>query len=323
MYYSYSGKMDDNHTSDQLSGSNNPFFSVILPTYNRAHLLGKTIESIVVQIFQSWELIIIDDGSTDSTRQKVKAFRDTRIRYIYQQNQERSAARNTGIKSSKGQYVCFIDSDDYYLPMHLESFNKKIVSENYPEAVFYCDTFEDINGKLVRFRGPDIEAKNNIEWVVQSILGTPRTCVHHKIFEKHLFNPAIRVGEDIDLWVRIFKEYPVMYNKDCTVVFVSHKERTVDIGNETSCIEHIGLIKKIILEDKERYISETVRKKILANAWFRLAQHYDYVGRKWKSFWAYFRSLTIDPSTRLKEKVYQMIQQFFLSKMLLSLLRNQ
>ena len=89
----------------------NPFFSIIIPTYNREHILTKTIKSVVNQKFNDWELIVIDDGSTDNTKDLVNKFskNDNRIKYIYQDNQERSAARNNGIKNSKKNVQKFLD----------------------------------------------------------------------------------------------------------------------------------------------------------------------------------------------------------------------
>ncbi len=290
-----------------------PFFTVIIPTYNRAHLIKRPIESVIAQTFPSWELIIVDDGSTDNSEQAVKSFSDNRIRYIFQKNQERSAARNTGIQNAQGQYICFLDSDDYYLPNHLESFRKKIEAENFPVAVIYCDTVEDNNGKLIRAPAPVIHARNNVEWVVQMTLGTPRTCTHRSILEKHRFDPSITVGEDVDLWVRALKEYPVIYNNDCTVAFVSHGGRTVDISSERSFKAHVSLMEKIISEDTDGYISGTVRRAILSNAWFRMGQHYNFSGKRAKTFTAFFRSLMIAPLVRTKEKLYLLLQQFFLT----------
>ena len=87
--------------------------SIVLPTYNRSVFLKNTINSILDQTFKNWELVIIDDGSTDNTRKIVSSFLvDKRIKYIYQKNQERSAARNTGINRSTGDYICFVDSDE-------------------------------------------------------------------------------------------------------------------------------------------------------------------------------------------------------------------
>ena len=221
-----------------------PFFTVIIPTYNRAELIRRPIESVIAQTFDSWELIIVDDGSTDNTEQVVKSYQDARIRYIFQQNLERSAARNTGIKNSRGRYICFLDSDDYYLPDHLASFHQKIVSEHLPVAVLYCDTYEDCDGKLILHKTTPIQARNDVERAVQMIIGIPRTCVHRQIFDKHLFDPAITVGEDVELWSRALKDYPLIFNDAATVVFVTHGGRTVHIGNVKSFKAHLALTEK-------------------------------------------------------------------------------
>jgi glycosyltransferase involved in cell wall biosynthesis len=110
-----------------------PFFSIILPTYNRASFLSRSIGSVLIQDFQDWELLIIDDGSTDHTKEIVNSFNDQRIKYIYQENSERSAARNHGIKLATAEWICFLDSDDEYLQEHLKIFHKEIESNETPK----------------------------------------------------------------------------------------------------------------------------------------------------------------------------------------------
>lgn len=110
-----------------------PFFSIIIPTYNRAHRLPKAIASILDQTFEDYELIIIDDASTDKTEELIKTYNDPRIHYIKNEtNQERCNSRNTGIKAAKGEYICFLDSDDYHLPHHLETLAKAINENSLP-----------------------------------------------------------------------------------------------------------------------------------------------------------------------------------------------
>ena len=95
--------------------------SVIITTYNRAHLVGKAIKSVLNQTFQDFELIVVDDGSTDNTEEVINSFNDTRIRYIrHKINKGGNAARNTGLRNSKGEYIAFLDSDDEWLPEKLE-----------------------------------------------------------------------------------------------------------------------------------------------------------------------------------------------------------
>ena len=82
-----------------------PFFSVVIPTYNRATLITKAIDSVLLQSFPDWELIIVDDGSSDNTKEVISNYNDSRIQYHYKENNERSAARNRGIELCKGLYV--------------------------------------------------------------------------------------------------------------------------------------------------------------------------------------------------------------------------
>jgi glycosyltransferase involved in cell wall biosynthesis len=99
-----------------------PFFSIILPTFNRAHLLKRALDSVLSQSFTDWELLIVDDGSSDNTREVVQIYLlDPRISYSFEVNSGPAMARNRGIASARGEYITFIDSDDEYLPEHLQT----------------------------------------------------------------------------------------------------------------------------------------------------------------------------------------------------------
>ena len=99
----------------------NPLISVIMPTYNRSTIAGNAAISVLQQSYNNIELIIVDDGSSDGTKDIIKALNDTRIKYIrHETNKGGSAARNTGIKSSKGDYLSFIDDDNIWMPEILE-----------------------------------------------------------------------------------------------------------------------------------------------------------------------------------------------------------
>src|ERR1035437_9611740 len=104
-----------------LSTIRPPFFSIILPTFNRARLVGHAIENVLHQVFSDWELLIVDDGSRDDTFTIIRPFvlQDERIRYHYARNQGLAMVRNQGLLMSRGKYITFLDSDDEYLPEHL------------------------------------------------------------------------------------------------------------------------------------------------------------------------------------------------------------
>jgi glycosyltransferase involved in cell wall biosynthesis len=104
-----------------MSKGGSPAVSAIIPAYNRAHTVGRAIQSVLDQTFQDLEIIVVDDGSTDGTKAIVEAFRDPRIRYLrHERNRGAAAARNTGIRASHGEYLAFLDSDDEWLPHKLE-----------------------------------------------------------------------------------------------------------------------------------------------------------------------------------------------------------
>ena len=97
-----------------------PFFSVIIPTYNRQAFLKKSVDSVLAQTFPDFELIIIDDGSNDGTDKLISSYNDKRIIYKYQQNNGVASARNNGIKRSSGKFIAFLDSDDYWTKKKLK-----------------------------------------------------------------------------------------------------------------------------------------------------------------------------------------------------------
>src|SRR5690606_37292864 len=108
-----------------------PLFSIIIPAYNRADLISGTLDSVFAQTERDYEVIVVDDGSTDATAEVVKSYGDC-VRYVYQENAGPGAARNRGIQQSTGQYVVFLDSDDRWFPWTLETYRFAIETHGYP-----------------------------------------------------------------------------------------------------------------------------------------------------------------------------------------------
>jgi len=106
-----------------------PFFSIVIPTYNRAQLVRESIDSALAQSFSDFEIVIVDDGSTDDTESIVKAISSNRILYYKKENSERGAARNFGIEKANGKYVVFMDSDDQMMTNHLETLHKHLAQK--------------------------------------------------------------------------------------------------------------------------------------------------------------------------------------------------
>jgi len=125
------------------------FFSVIIPVYNRSHLLGETIDTVLAQSYPHFEILIVDDGSTEDIKLVLdkKYSNEPRVNYFRKQNEERGAARNFGLKQAKGDYAVFFDSDDFMKPHYLEMLNKIILEK--PEVKLLAAKYNyDNNGKI-------------------------------------------------------------------------------------------------------------------------------------------------------------------------------
>lgn len=131
-----------------------PKVSVLVPTYNRAHLLDRCLNSILFQTYQNFEIIVVDDGSTDNTKEIINRFKDQSIRYFrHKQNRGEGAARNTGLKEARGDYIAFLDSDDEWLPEKLEKQMKIFERLSEKVGIVYTDSWK-INGNLKQYWHP-------------------------------------------------------------------------------------------------------------------------------------------------------------------------
>ena len=193
--------------------NNSPKVSIILPTYNRAHLIGRAIQSILNQTYQDFEIIIIDDGSKDDTEKIIRGFqeKDNRIKYIrFEENKGAAAARNAGIKMSKGEYITFQDSDDEWVIDKLEK-QMKVIETSSENIVVYCG-FWRIDGDEKTYI-PDIKISNregNIhkELLKGNFVDTPSILLPKKNLEKiGMFDENLLRLQDWDLSIRLSKYY--------------------------------------------------------------------------------------------------------------------
>lgn len=123
---------------------NNPFFSIVIPAYNRATFIVKTVQSVLSQTYQNFEVIIVDDGSTDNTSEIIKNnIKDIRVKYYYKENEERGASRNFGLQKSEGEYVFFFDSDDLMLSDHLSTLHS--YCQKYPHSNYLATKYMIMN----------------------------------------------------------------------------------------------------------------------------------------------------------------------------------
>jgi len=273
----------------------NPYFSIIIPTYNRANMLSKAIESVIDQSFSDWELIIIDDGSTDGTKQVVENFKQDRIKYIYQTNQERSAARNNGISNAGGKYICFLDSDDYYLPQRLELLYGEIFKQKEPLSMYFTGINFEKNHQLQRkAERSRTEYQNVFDFIVWSQIGVPQACISREILQKHYFNPLFTIAEDMELWFRIANEYPIIYLPgQFTVTATEHDERSVNVMKNNVFLE-VYKVYRYVLKKYNYPISKKTKRYICTDAYFGIARYYIYKKNRIMAFYSLLKSLIYD-----------------------------
>jgi glycosyltransferase involved in cell wall biosynthesis len=289
-----------------------PFFSIILPTYNRAHFLPKAIESVLKQTFTDWELIIVDDGSTDNSREVVNSFTDQRIRYIYQENQERSAARNNGIERANGEYICFLDSDDYYLENKLTNLFSSIQLANVSPAIWYDGLRIETESGIDDLPFPQRKNLSIFDFIISSTIFSHQICGSREIFEKYHFNPTIRIGEDMELWMRIANEFPfIPLDNSFETVIVEHDNRSVNLKKYNSAREQLDTLKSIFSKQPGLKVSSKLRKQVLSNCHFNISKYYMHNRIFYKAFIRVLRSIIIDPTNiQSRHRLYVLIQLF-------------
>lgn len=215
-----------------------PFFSIIIPTYNRAAFIETTLQSVLQQTYPHYEVIVIDNCSTDNTEEVLRPYiQSGQIRFIkHEQNYERARSRNTGMSAAKGDFVTFLDSDDLMYENNLKDAAAFALAN--PETKCFHNLYEfvDENRKVI-WHYPVPSLKNQLKAIAQ---GNFMTCIgdfiHHEIYQSYRFdtNPLVTGGEDWDFWLRVLADYKVGRIEKVNSGIVQHGGRSVNSQNINS-----------------------------------------------------------------------------------------
>ena len=204
-------------------------FSVVIPLYNKEHYIVNTIKSVLNQSFQDYELIVVDDGSKDNSYENASMVRSEKVQIIHQENQGVAVARNTGVENAKGEYIAFLDADDYWYPDYLHEINKLI--DEYPESDIYVTSYRIVMGNGKNHFPAHLSDESVLlpsYWITfknsYDIVWTSATTIRKTAIEKAgLFTPGEKIGQDLDLWARVARRNPLVayspqvcvdYNRD-------------------------------------------------------------------------------------------------------------
>lgn len=196
-------------------------FSVIIPLYNKEWAIARTLESVFAQTYVDFEVIVVDDGSTDRGAVVVEQFSDSRLKLLKQSNSGVSTARNNGVKKSQGEIICFLDGDDVWDKGHLAEIDR--LANKYPKARFYTDRYEvcyrsrpnvvpefpglyDYDGIVVNYAYA-CSGQHNV--VNSSTAAVDRDAL---LSMSSMFPEGVAIGEDLDLWLRLALRYPLAYS---------------------------------------------------------------------------------------------------------------
>lgn len=234
----------------------NPLVSVVITCYNQGEYLSRAIESVLKQSHKNTEIIVIDDGSTDET--KVVANSYPNINYVYQLNQGLSSARNKGIYNSKGEYIVFLDADDWLLPDAL-SINLKYLKQ-YKKAAFVSGGHLRVNRHREFIQNPTILVdKNHYCHLLEGNFIQMHGAVMYNrwVFEKFRFNVSLNSCEDYEMYLKIGRNYPFFHHTKPIAVYFIHEQ---SMSRNAAIILESALL---VLNNQRKFLSNTDEKKCL------------------------------------------------------------
>jgi glycosyltransferase involved in cell wall biosynthesis len=206
-----------------------PFFSIIITTYNRADKVIELVRSIYAQSFGDYELIIVDDGSTDDTKEKISPFINNKTHYFYIPNSERSYARNFGLRQSCGEYINYFDSDDRFYADRLDVVFSFIRSNDYPNVLFTHYNIVDERGKVLTTTQRHYHSFER-DLLFNNFLATGAVFLKREVAIANTFHDDNRIitAEDWELWLRILAKHPYVECKTKTFAIVQHENRSLE-----------------------------------------------------------------------------------------------
>jgi glycosyltransferase involved in cell wall biosynthesis len=244
-----------------------PKVSIILPLYNGAKWISQAIESVLAQTYKDFELIIVDDGSTDNSREIISSYQyDKRVHYIYQENRGFSSALNRGINESRGEYIGFIGQDDLYMQNKLKIQVKYLDKHKDVDLLHSNYYFIDSNGKVrgVRFiKIPKFTSKRKmIEYLfINNFIGFETVLIRRRCFDEvGLFDERMKAFSDHDMWLRIAGKFNIDYINAVLVKKRIHELQLSKIAIKECINDEFLMIRKAI--KMYPFLKRVVRKKV-------------------------------------------------------------
>jgi glycosyltransferase involved in cell wall biosynthesis len=258
------------------------------------------------QRFVNWDCLVVDDGSTDNTEHVITEYskKDSRFKYIYQKNSERSVARNNGADQATGEYLIFLDSDDSFELDHLMNLNKFIEDCSEKVSMFFTNA-KILHDGIVKALTPIKETDFEIDFFIKNSIIPARVCLHNEILNNLNFDEDAIVVEDTVLWTEVLNKYPVFLVDVDSVIYHLHDDNSVNLKKHNAFKKRLhGLNKLFDKKEVGSLISNITKKEQRDNCYLGIAKHYRLNNKKSKEFYWLSSSLFRYPNIRTKEKLY-------------------
>ncbi|MFC1941147.1 glycosyltransferase [Chloroflexota bacterium] len=245
--------------------------SAIILTYNRAHMLREAIESVLNQTYEDFELIVVDNYSSDNTEPLVKSYSDKRIRYFKNQNNGFIGInRNFGIEKSHGEYIAFLDDDDLWLPEKLTRQVQLLDSDKEIGLIYSDCCVIDSNGDLIAnsyFHGrKPVRGNTSGEFFQNNPVPMLTVVIRKEVLDKiGMFNPIYRMALDYDLWLRIAEYYPIDYIEQSLAKYRVHSESGYHLNTVSHYQETLQIMDDWLSREKDtkrRFIGKIKQNKV-------------------------------------------------------------
>ncbi|GAB4119430.1 MAG: hypothetical protein Fur005_29380 [Roseiflexaceae bacterium] len=279
-----------------------PLISILLPTYNRADYLASAVESVLHQTFSDFELIIVDDGSTDQTSMLLDQFRDPRIRRFYQQNRGISAALNTALHAARGQYLSIQNSDDYWLPTLLDRLYQPFVADPALGVAYgRCQAIDAQGHVLARMAGVPPRYPGQM---FRSLLYGDHLCTIAVLMRRgdvlHVggWDEQLIASEDWDLWLRLAQFRRFAYVDQTLAYFREHPGRTTSTASArfTRLVaDRVRVLDKLYAMPNLPAVADSMRSLAYANLAIDIGLRWLKIGNWRASLQSFGQALAIGP----------------------------
>ena len=295
--------------------------SVVIPTYNREKLIVQSINSVLEQTYENIEVIVVDDASTDNTKEVVKKIKDKRVKYIgLKQNKGACNARNVGIENATGDYIAFQDSDDIFRPEKIEKQYSNLIQNK--SDMDFCKIC--INDKDIKIEVPTLEQEESIinnkildELCNGNFISTQAVLIKKNVIKRYMFDTKLPRLQDFDIVMRMAPEIKISYTKE---VLVDLYRQNDSISNSYEKLKNaitfiLNKNYKLNLEQKEKLnfalinlISNNI-ELILNRRYDDLMVEYDELNKKHKELYSEYNNIINSKRWQITDKIFRFLKK--------------